>query len=80
VHFIVSVNGKKFISQFVFDDTLTTTIYTQHGSYKAHGDKDTTTKTDTVVGKGGLTAEMAIADAKQQADGALLVWHSVAVS
>jgi protocatechuate 3,4-dioxygenase beta subunit len=41
VHFIVSVNGKKFISQFVFDDT-----------------------TDTVVGRGGLTAEMAIAHAR----------------
>jgi len=80
VHFIVSVNGKKFISQFVFNDALTTTIYTQHGSYKAYGDKDTTTTTDNVVGKGGLTVEMATVNAKQQADGALLVWHSVAVS
>lgn len=80
IHFTVAIEGRKVLtSQVVFDEALTTQIYTGHGAYKSRGDKDTTNQNDNVVGRGGLTAAMALMEHAQQEDGALLVWKSITV-
>lgn len=80
VHFTVAIGGTKSdTSQILFDETLTTAVYTQHGSYKAHGDKDTTNARDNVV-TGGLPVSEALAGYAQQSDGALLVWKQITVA
>lgn len=54
VHFIVTANGHTSVtSQLAFDETLTTAIYTKHGSYASRGDKDTSNAKDGVFGSGG---------------------------
>lgn len=79
VHFIVTVNGtKKMTSQFLFDETLATQVYTMHTSYKARGDKDTKNASDKVV-TDGLPLATAMSGYAQQTDGALLVWKQIAI-
>ena len=76
IHFIVTASGHTTMtSQLLFDETLTTTVYTSHGSYSARGDKDTTNATDN-VGL-GTAAVMSFA---QQDDGAMVVWKEITVS
>lgn len=75
IHFIVTVNGQATLtSQLLFDETLTTTIYTKHGSYSARGDKDTTNAKDNV----GLGTD-AVMSFAQQSDGAMVVWKQISV-
>ena len=79
VHFIVTANGKQsVVSQLAFDETLTTAVYTKHGSYSSRGNKDTTNAQDNVFsGLGAATALMAWA---QQSDGALVCWKAITVA
>jgi protocatechuate 3,4-dioxygenase beta subunit len=79
VHFIVTAGGKQYVtSQLIFDESLTTTVYTQHGSYKAHGNKDTSNASDMVVTQSlGGVSTMSYA---QQSDGALLCWQALTIA
>jgi len=79
VHFIVTSNGKtSSTSQMLFDETLNTKVYTQHPSYKARGDKNTTNANDMVArGLNLSTSTMSIA---QQSDGALVAWLAIAIA
>jgi protocatechuate 3,4-dioxygenase beta subunit len=80
IHFTVAINGTKTdTSQLLFDETLTTAIYTDHASYSAHGDKDTKNATDNVV-TGGLPLTVALTSFAQQSDGAILLWKQITVS
>lgn len=80
VHFIVTVNGQqKVTSQMLFDESLTTQIYTTHTSYSSRGDKDTTNAKDNIV-TGGLSLAAALTSYAKQSDGALLVWKQIAIS
>lgn len=79
VHFTVAINGTKTdTSQILFDETLTTAIYTKHATYSPHGDKDTKNATDNVV-TGGLPLATALASYAQQSDGAIVVWKQITV-
>lgn len=81
IHFTVATGGQKVVtSQLVFDETLTTQVYTKHGSYSSRGDKDTSNANDNVVGKGGLSVDMALMKFAQQEDGALLVWKQIPIA
>jgi protocatechuate 3,4-dioxygenase beta subunit len=79
VHFIVTANGKTYVtSQLLFDETLTTAVYTQHPSYKARGDKDTTNAKD-MVAQGFSSLSSAIMSFSQQSDGAMVVWKAITI-
>jgi len=78
VHFIVSVNGRTTMtSQLAFDEALTTTVYTQHPSYRARGDQDTSNARDGVFGGTVSDARMAFA---LQPDGHLVCWKAISVA
>lgn len=80
VHFIITANGKTYVtSQLLFDETLTTAVYTQHPSYKARGDKDTTNAND-MVGAGFSSLSSAIMSFSQQSDGAMVVWKAITIA
>lgn len=80
IHFTVAINGSKSdTSQIMFDETLTTAVYTKHATYSPHGDKDTKNATDNVI-TGGLPIATALASYAQQDDGALVVWKQITVS
>lgn len=71
VHFIVTANGRSSItSQLFFDEALNSSVYTQHGSYKSRGNKDTTNAGDNVAR--GLTLSEVLMTVTQQSDGALV--------
>ncbi len=76
IHFVVTAAGHSTLtSQVLFDEALTTAIYTKHGSYSARGDKDTTNAKDNI----GLGTE-AVMSSAQQEDGALVVWKRITVA
>lgn len=78
VHFIVTANGHTSVtSQLFFDETLTTAVYTQHGSYSARGNKDTTNASDNVAR--GLTLSSVLMTVTQQSDGALLASKAITI-
>lgn len=80
VHFIITANGKTYVtSQILFDETLTTAVYTKHSSYKSRGNQDTSPANDNIV-KGGLSLSMATTSYKQQSDGAVLVWKAITIA
>ncbi|MES1207855.1 MAG: protocatechuate 3,4-dioxygenase [Pseudomonadota bacterium] len=79
VHFIVTANGKTYVtSQLLLDESLTTAVYTQHPSYKARGNKDTTNAND-MVAKGFSSLSSAIMSFSQQSDGAIVVWKAITI-
>lgn len=76
IHFVITASGHSTLtSQVLFDETLTTAIYTQHSAYKSRGDKDTTNARDNI----GLGDAAAMSYA-QQSDGALVVWKKITVA
>lgn len=78
VHFIITANGKTSVtSQLVFDKSLTTAVYTKHGSYSSRGDQDTPVSTDNVVS--GLDADTLTMSYAQQSDGALVCWKQISI-
>lgn len=79
VHFIVTVNGKSYVtSQLIFDETLTTAVYTKHGSYSARGDKDTSNAKDNIASGIGIAAAMMTC--VQQSDGALVAYKAITIA
>jgi protocatechuate 3,4-dioxygenase beta subunit len=79
VHFIVTANGHTSVtSQLIFDETLTTAIYTKHGSYSSRGNKDTTNANDMVVK--GLTESEITMSYSQQSDGAIVAWKVITIT
>ncbi len=80
VHFIVTANGKTYVtSQLLFDETLTTAVYTKHQSYSARGNKDTTNAKDNVVNM-GLPVASSIMSFSQQNDGALVCTKAITIA
>ncbi len=76
MHFIVTANGHPTLtSQVLFDERLTTTVYTKHATYSPHGDKDTTNARDSV----GLRTA-AVMSYAQQDDGGIVCWKVVTVA
>lgn len=79
VHFIVTANGHTSVtSQLAFDETLTTAVYTKHGSYSSRGDKDTTNAKDNVFGS--LSTGEAMMSFAQQEDGAVVCWKAITLA
>lgn len=80
VHLIVTANGHTTVtSQVAFDETLTTAIYTKHGSYASRGDKDTKNATDNVFAQGVSAADATMSFAQQE-DGALVCWKAITLA
>ncbi len=80
VHFMVTANGKTYVtSQLLFDETLTTEIYTKHASYSARGNKDTTNARDNVVNM-GLPIASSIMSFTQQSDGAIVCSKAITIA
>jgi protocatechuate 3,4-dioxygenase beta subunit len=70
IHFTVSLGGRSFTSQLVFDQTLVSEIFSSHVEYKEFGQPDTTNASDNVVGRGDL-ASYTLTTARMS-DGAML--------
>lgn len=83
VHFIITANGQSYVtSQLFFNETLTTAVYTGHGSYSSRGNKDTSNANDMVIQQAGLSSNLADATMAyaQQSDGAMVCWKAIAIS
>jgi protocatechuate 3,4-dioxygenase beta subunit len=78
IHFSVTVNGKSFTSQFVFDDTLCDAIIADQPLYKDRGARSTKNTNDSVVS--ASTYPQFLFETKQMTDGAMLAWKSIVVS
>jgi protocatechuate 3,4-dioxygenase beta subunit len=79
VHFIVTKSGHTSVtSQLFFDESVTTAVYTQHGSYSARGNKDTSNAKDMVVQ--GLTLSSVLMTVSQQSDGALVASKAITLT
>jgi protocatechuate 3,4-dioxygenase beta subunit len=70
VHYTVSLNGKSFTSQLVWDQTLVAEIFANHPEYKGYGQPDTPNATDNVVGNANLATY--VVTAARMTDGAML--------
>ena len=80
VHFVITANGKTYVtSQLLFDETLSSAIYTKHSSYSARGNKDTTNAYDNIV-RGGLSLSYSVMSAAQQTDGAIVCWKAITIA
>lgn len=77
IHFTVSVNGKSFTSQLVFDQTLVGEIFTSHDEYKGYGLPDTTNASDNVVGSGDIASFTLVTS--RMNDGAMLAAKEIQV-
>jgi protocatechuate 3,4-dioxygenase beta subunit len=77
IHFTVSLNGRSFTSQLVFDDELASEIFASHPEYVAFGQPDTTNETDNIVSRGDLAGYMLTA--ARMSDGAMLASKDLVV-
>ncbi len=77
IHFTVSLNGRSFTSQLVFDDDLVSEIFGAHPEYKGFGQPDTTNANDNVVGRGDI-AGYTLTTARMS-DGAMLASKDLVV-
>jgi protocatechuate 3,4-dioxygenase beta subunit len=78
IHFTVSLGGRSFTSQLVFDQTLVNEIFTSHVEYESYGLPDTTNASDNIVGRGDL-AGYTLATARMT-DGAMLASKDLVVA
>ncbi len=78
IHYTVTLNGKSFTSQLVFEQTLIDEIFTTHPEYKGFGLPDTPNAADNVVGNASLATFML--ETKRMDDGALLAWKQIVMS
>lgn len=80
IHFIITANGKTYVtSQLLFDESLTSEVYTKHSSYSYRGNKDTSNATDNIV-RGGLSLSSSVMSFAQQSDGAIVTWKSITIA
>lgn len=70
IHFTVSLDGRSFTSQLVFDQALVASIFDRHPEYASFGQPDTTNAADNVVGNGDL--ERFTLTTAKMSDGAML--------
>ncbi len=77
IHFTVSLDGRSFTSQLVFDDDLVKEIFASHPEYLPFGQPDTTNATDNIVGRGDL-ASYTLTTARMS-DGAMLASKDLVV-
>jgi protocatechuate 3,4-dioxygenase beta subunit len=77
IHYTVTIDGKSFTSQVVFDQTLVQEIFSTHAEYETFGQPDTTNTTDNVVGNNALSTY--ILSTERQSDGAMLAWKQLVV-
>lgn len=77
IHYTVTVNGKSFTSQVVFDQTLVQEIFSSHADYEQYGQPDTTNASDNVVGNNALSTF--ILTTERQSDGAMLASKQLVV-
>ncbi len=77
IHFTVSVNGKSFTSQLVFDQTLVSEIFSSHDEYEGYGLPDTTNASDNVVGNGDIASFTLVTS--RMNDGAMLAAKEIQV-
>jgi len=77
IHFTVSLGGRSFTSQLVFDQTLVNEIFTSHVEYQGYGLPDTTNESDNVVSRGDL-AGYTVTTARMS-DGAMLASKDLVV-
>ena len=77
IHYTVTVNGKSFTSQVVFDDALVKEIFASHAEYMQFGQPDTTNSVDNVVGNNALSTY--VLSTERQSDGAMLAWKQLVV-
>ncbi|HVH48036.1 MAG TPA: hypothetical protein VM925_37135 [Labilithrix sp.] len=77
VHYSVTIDGKTFTSQLVFDQTLVSEIFSTHTDYEQFGQPDTANATDNVVGNAKLATF--IATTARMSDGAMLASKELVV-
>ena len=73
----MTIDGKTFTSQLVFDQTLVSEIFSTHTDYEQFGQPDTANATDNVVGNAKLATF--IATTARMSDGAMLVSKELVV-
>lgn len=78
IHFTVSLGGRAFTSQLLFDQALVNEIFTTHAEYVPHGLPDTTNAADNVVARGDLAGYL-LATARLP-DGALMAAKQLVVN
>jgi protocatechuate 3,4-dioxygenase beta subunit len=78
IHYTVTLNGKSYTSQLVFDQTLIADIFANHAEYKGFGQPDTPNASDNVVGNANL-ASYTLTTARMS-DGAMLASKQLVVS
>ena len=77
IHFSVSLDGRTFTSQLVFDDELVKEIFASHPEYTPFGQPDTTNSTDNIVRRGDLASYMLTT--ARMSDGAMLASKDLVV-
>ncbi|MBX3219804.1 MAG: protocatechuate 3,4-dioxygenase [Labilithrix sp.] len=78
IHYTVSLAGRSFTSQLVFDQSLVEEIFADHPEYKGYGQPDTSNATDNIVSRGDL-ASYTLTTARMS-DGAMLASKDLVVS
>jgi protocatechuate 3,4-dioxygenase beta subunit len=78
IHFTVTLDGKSFTSQLVFDQSLVQEIFSSHPEYSPFGQPDTTNANDNVVGNQDLST-FTLTTAKMS-DGAMLASRMLVVA
>jgi protocatechuate 3,4-dioxygenase beta subunit len=78
IHYTVSLNGKSYTSQLVFDQALIDEIFTTHPEYSPFGLPDTPNATDNVVGNANLASYMLVTS--RLSDGAMMAAKQLVVN
>jgi protocatechuate 3,4-dioxygenase beta subunit len=78
IHYTVSLNGKSYTSQLIFEQSLVDEVFTTHAEYNGFGRPDTPNATDNVVGNANLQSY--VLTTARMADGAMLASKQLVVS
>jgi len=78
IHFTVSLNGKSYTSQLVFDQAVVQDIFANNDDYKGYGQPDTPNAMDNVVG--GAKLASFVLDVSRLTDGAMMASKTLVVS
>jgi len=77
IHYTVTLNGKSFTSQLVFEEDLIAEIFSTHPEYSPYGQPDTKNATDNVVGGANLASYTL--KTERMSDGAMLASKELVV-